>query len=128
MYSIPIGVVPKPRSSKLRLTVDHSAGDYSPNSMIPKWEGHVHLDTLRHLGRSLIHARRTHGTDVELVVFKSDVSQAYRRLPMHVLWQIRQIITINGENHVDRCNNFGNRAAGRIWCTFLVLYFGSQHS
>ncbi len=46
MHSIPIGVVPKPRSSKLHLIVDHSANDYSPNSMIPKWEGYVHLDTL----------------------------------------------------------------------------------
>ncbi len=50
MHSIPFGVVPKPRSSKLRLIVDHSAGDYSPNSMILKWEGHIHLDTLKHLG------------------------------------------------------------------------------
>ncbi|SJK99654.1 uncharacterized protein ARMOST_02962 [Armillaria ostoyae] len=54
MHSVPVGVVPKPHSAKLRLIVDHSAGDFSPNSMIPKHEGHVHLDTLRDLRRALI--------------------------------------------------------------------------
>ncbi|PBK94094.1 DNA/RNA polymerase [Armillaria gallica] len=117
----------KPHSTKLRLIVNHSAGDFSPNSMIPKHEGHAHLDTLKHLGRALIHARRKHGRDVKLVLFKSDVSQAYRRLPMHVLWKIRQVVTIENQHHVDRCNNFGNRGAGRIWCTFfgLVLWIAT---
>ena len=35
MTSIPISVVPKPHSDKLRLVVDQSSGDYSPNSFIP---------------------------------------------------------------------------------------------
>ena len=35
MTSIPIGVVPKPHSDKLRLVVDQSSGDYSLNSFIP---------------------------------------------------------------------------------------------
>ncbi|SJL14225.1 uncharacterized protein ARMOST_17681 [Armillaria ostoyae] len=121
MHSVPVGVVHKPHSAKLRLIVDHSAGDFSPNSMIPKHEGHVHLDTLRDLGRALIRARRTYGRDVKLVLFKSDISQAYRQLPMHVLWQIRQTVAIDGQRHVDRCNNFGNRGAGRIWGTFFGL-------
>ncbi len=127
MHSVPIGIVPKPHSTKLHLIVDHSAGDFSPNSMILKHEGHVHLDTLKHLGRTLIHAWRKHGRDVKLVLFKSDVSQAYRQLPMHVLWQIRQVITIENQHHVDCCNNFGNRRAGRIWCTFfgLVLWIAT---
>ncbi|KZS92195.1 hypothetical protein SISNIDRAFT_400947, partial [Sistotremastrum niveocremeum HHB9708] len=36
MYSMPIGVVPKPNSDKFRLVNDHSAGDHSLNSMIAK--------------------------------------------------------------------------------------------
>ena len=35
MTAIPIGIVPKPHSDKLRLVVDQSSGDYSPNSFIP---------------------------------------------------------------------------------------------
>jgi hypothetical protein len=36
MYSTPIHAVPKPRSVKLRLVNDHSAGPYSLNSMISR--------------------------------------------------------------------------------------------
>ena len=79
------------------------------------------MDNLHHLGASLINARLTHGNDVCLVVFKSDVSQAYRRLPLRFLWQLFQIITIDGVRHVDRNNNFGNRGAGGLWGAFMGL-------
>ena len=36
MTAIPIGVVPKPHSNKLRLVVDQSSGNHSPNSFIPR--------------------------------------------------------------------------------------------
>ncbi|KAI3998269.1 hypothetical protein K525DRAFT_275391 [Schizophyllum commune Loenen D] len=81
MSSVRVGVVPKPRSDKFRLIVDHSAGDFSLNSLIPKEDGKVVLDTLHNLGFALRRARATHG-NVRLVVFKSDASQAYRRLPI----------------------------------------------
>lgn len=45
MSSVPIHVVPKPRSAKMRLIVDHSAGEFSLNRMIPKDDGRVVLDT-----------------------------------------------------------------------------------
>jgi len=50
-----------------------------------------------------------------------DVSQAYRCLPMHPLWQLRQVVTICGRHHIDNNNNFGNRGAGRLWVTFFSL-------
>jgi hypothetical protein len=53
MYSMPISVVPKPHSDKLRLINNHSAGAYSCNSMIPKHEGTVRLDGMRSLGKAL---------------------------------------------------------------------------
>ena len=40
-------------------------------------------------------------------------------MPLHPLWQLRQVV--NGVRRIDRCNNFGNRAAGKIWCTFMSL-------
>jgi hypothetical protein len=120
MYSMPIGVVPKPHSNKLRMVVDQSAEPFSLNSMIPKHDGSIQLDNLRDLGRILRNVRKRFG-NTELVVFKSDVSRAYRLLPVHPLWQIRQIITIDGQRHVNRCNHFGNRAAGRVWGCFIGL-------
>lgn len=120
MTSIPIGVVPKPHSVKLRLVVDQSSGDFSPNSLIPHEHVSVLLDSLHHLSLSLINARSVHG-DTPLVVFKSDVSQAYQRIPLHFLWQLFQIITIDTMRHVDRNNNFGNRGAGRLWGAFMGL-------
>ncbi|KAJ7135154.1 hypothetical protein C8R46DRAFT_1362264 [Mycena filopes] len=122
MYSMPIHAVPKPQTEKLRLVVNHKAGTFSLNSMIPREAvAGARLDTLKNLGDRLLALRRVHGPDADLVVWKSDVSQAYRRLPMHPLWQVKQIVTIDGERHVDRCNNFGNRGAGRIWTSFMGL-------
>ena len=42
-------------------------------------------------------------------------------MPMHPLWQIRQIVTVGKDQHVDRCNNFGNRAGGAIFTSFAHL-------
>ncbi|KIJ43519.1 hypothetical protein M422DRAFT_107813, partial [Sphaerobolus stellatus SS14] len=127
MYSMPTGVVPKPHSSNLRRVNDLSAGVYSPNSMIPKSEGTIRLDGIRHLGTVLRRVRRSHG-NVPLLLFKSDVSRAYRLIPMHPLWQVKQIVTIDGQRHVDRCNCFGGRAGGRCWCSFysLVLWIADH--
>ena len=77
MISISIGAVPKPHLDKLHLVVDQSSGDYSPNSLIPRELVAVPLDSLHDLGTSLINAHLIHGGDIALVVFKSDMSQAY---------------------------------------------------
>jgi hypothetical protein len=117
---MPIGVVPKPHSDKLRLINDHSAGQYSCNSMIPKHEGSVKLDGMRTLGKAL---RRAHKSNYPnpLLLWKSDVSRAYRLIPMHPLWQLQQIVTIDGFRYVDRCNFFGGRAGCCLFCTFMAL-------
>jgi hypothetical protein len=121
MYSVPIHAVPKPHSDKLRLVVDHSAGDFSLNSMIASdaIKG-TRLDGLHSLGASLLRFRAEHPQE-ELVMFKSDVSLAFRRLPMHPLWQVRQIITFKSQRHVDRNNNFGGRGSPKVWISFMSL-------
>ena len=43
----------------------------------------------------------------------------YRRLLLCFLWQLFQIITIDGVRHIDRNNNFGNRGAGGLWGAFM---------
>ena len=121
MYSTPIHAVPKPRSDKLRLINDHSARTFSLNSMI-MWAdvAGVKMDTISNLVDALLRYHRTHPSTT-LVMFKSDVSAAYRQLPLHPLWQIKQIVTIDGVRHVDRNTEFGGRGSCRDYTTFMGL-------
>ncbi|KAH7903895.1 hypothetical protein BJ138DRAFT_1188331 [Hygrophoropsis aurantiaca] len=122
MYNVPVHAVPKPHSDKFRLVVDHSAGQYSLNSMIERsLIAGVKLDGMQSLGRSLLRFREEHPHDI-LMMFKSDVSAAYRRMPMHFLWQIKQVVTgPNGQRHLDRCNNFGGTGSPKVWISFICL-------
>ncbi|KIL70715.1 hypothetical protein M378DRAFT_155654 [Amanita muscaria Koide BX008] len=122
MYSMPIHAVPKPSSGKLRLVVDHSSPKFSLNSMISRGDiAGAKLDSIKDLVDSILQFRRKRGHDIKLVLFKSDVSAAYRRLPMHPLWQVKQVITVEGQRHIDRCNSFGNRGAQKLWVSVMAL-------
>ncbi|KZW04026.1 DNA/RNA polymerase, partial [Exidia glandulosa HHB12029] len=121
MYSSPVGVVPKGDTGKLRLVVDQTAGEFSLNSMIPPNQlGYTKLDDIHTLGEALLAHRKLHRDD-ELVIFKSDVQDAYRLLPMDPLWQIKQVVTVDGQRHVDRCCTIGNRWAMQIFNAFMGL-------
>jgi hypothetical protein len=124
MYSTPVGVVPKPHSDKLQMVVDQSAEPFSQNSMIAREDCYVQMDTMRHLGAALRCIRSQH-PERRLVVFKSDISRAYRLIPVHPLWQIRQVVSIHHDHqvecHVNRCNHFGNGAGGRCFACFAGL-------
>ena len=121
MYNTPIHAVPKPRSAKLRLVNDHSAGPFSLNSMIAREDViGAKMDSISDLVGALLRYRKLHPYK-KLVLFKSDVSAAYRRLPLHPLWQVKQIITIDGCRHVDRCTSFGGRGSCRDYTAFMGL-------
>ena len=78
MYSTPVHSIPELRSEKLRLVNDHSAGTYSLNSMIQREDVvGAHMDTLSNLVGALLQYRKIH-PNVPLIIFKSDVSAAYR--------------------------------------------------
>jgi hypothetical protein len=59
--------------------------------------------------------------DLDLILWKADVSEAYRRMPMHPLWQIKQVVAVHSKCYVDRCNVFGGRASQRIWHAIMSL-------
>jgi hypothetical protein len=123
MYSMPIHAVPKPHSENLRLINDQSAGKFSLNSMII-WPdvGKTKLDTLTDLFNSILEFRRVPGNEsASLILFKSDVSEAFRQMPVHPLWQLKQINTIDGLRHVDHNCAFGNRGCPKIWTSFMGL-------
>ena len=121
MHVSPIHAVPKPHSDKLRMVIDQSAGLFSLNSMIKCEDVQgFPLDNMIHLREGLIRQHQMKPNQL-WIVYKSNVTNAYQLLPMHPLWQIRQIVTINGEHDVD-CNNcFGGRGSPGIYISFNGL-------
>ena len=121
MYSMPIHAVPKPNSSDLRLITDHSAGAYSLNSMIDHTQvTGFPLDNMRHLGEMLFDVRRSLG-NIQLTLWKSDIADAYRNLPIHPLWQIKQIVTVDNERYVDHNLCFGSCSSPGLFISFNSL-------
>jgi hypothetical protein len=127
MHSSPIAAVPKSTSGKYRLIIDQSCGTHALNSTIRKSQVKVKLDNIHDLGAALLAVRRKHPKR-KLCLFKSDVKSAYRQLPIHPLWQIKQVVTVDGQCHVDRCNTFGNRGGGWNWDSVasLVNWIGTE--
>ena len=121
MYCMPHYVVPKPHSDKWRLVNDLSAGPYSLNSMVDRQfiTGYP-LDNLSHLGELLLR-KMNEKPGRRLVVWKSDVSEAYRICPMHELWQIKQAIRVQGELCIDRVNVFGGSPSGPVFISLNAL-------
>ena len=118
---MPIHAVPKPHSSDLRLINDHSAGDFSLNNMIDHTRvTGFPLDNMRHVGEMLFDVRRNLGL-TPLDLWKSDIADAYRLLPMSPFWQIKQIVTVDGQRHVDRNLCFGSSASSGIFISFDSL-------
>jgi hypothetical protein len=121
MYSSPTHAVPKPGTDTFRLINDQSAGEYSPNSMIhPDDVTGTCMDGIKSLGASLRAHREAYG-DEELVMFKSDIREAYRLVWMCKEWQAKQVVTIDGMRHVDFCNCFGNRGSYKVFLSFASL-------
>jgi hypothetical protein len=121
MYSMPIYAVPKPHSEDLRLVTDHSAGPFSLNSMIDHNQvTGFPLDNMRHLGEMLLDVRNSIG-NVPLTLWKSDIADAYRLLPVSPYWQLKQIVTVDGQKHVDHNLAFGTSSSGGIFISFNSL-------
>ncbi|KAF8804743.1 hypothetical protein BYT27DRAFT_7225344 [Phlegmacium glaucopus] len=121
MYSMPVHAVEKPNSSDLRLVNNHSAGPFSLNHMIDhsKVTGFP-LDNLRHLREILLNIRKSLG-NIPLTMCKSDISEAYRLLPVSSYWQIKQIVTVDGARYVDRNLAFRSSASPAIFISFNSL-------
>ena len=82
------------------------------------------MDGMRSLGASLLEFQEHH-PDIKLIILKSDVSMAYHCMPMHPLWQLKQVMTHpNGNHHVDCGDNFGGRGSCKIWVSFMSLVIG----
>ena len=118
MHSSPISAVPKGTRGKYRLINDQSRGPHSLNSTIAKSQVKVKLDSVHDLGNKLLAVWKKYFKR-PIILWKSDVKSAYRQLPVHPFWQIKQAVPVNGQYHIDRCNTFGNRGGGWIWDSFI---------
>ncbi|KDQ59561.1 hypothetical protein JAAARDRAFT_205592 [Jaapia argillacea MUCL 33604] len=106
------------RNDKPRIITDHSASGL--NDGIPIQDGKVRYDDMRDFGACLHHARKEN-PDVPLVLFKSDVASAFLNLLAHPLWQLRQVVMVDGALQIVHQLVFGNRASPRIWCAVSGL-------
>jgi hypothetical protein len=91
------------------MVVDHSSSKYSLNSMIDSKDiAGVKLDGINLFGTSLRSFKfKAEDSVSKLEIFKSDVGATYQQMPMHFLYQLFTIITVNSERQVDCCNNWG---------------------
>ena len=80
----------------------------------------VKLDGIHKLRESLHLFRLQHGSQ-PLIVFKSNVKAAYHWMPLHYLWQIKQIISFKGFRRVDCTACFGSRGSQIIFMAFMGL-------
>ncbi|XP_006457938.1 hypothetical protein AGABI2DRAFT_199027 [Agaricus bisporus var. bisporus H97] len=121
MYSVPTFAVPKEGSKKFRLVTDQSAGRFPVNEMTTRHEVAFPMDNLVQLGDQLLRAHRNLRPGQHLTLFKSDVAEAYRLLPVHPFWQMKQVNTVDGLRYVDRNNVFGGRRSGDLFIAFMSL-------
>ena len=114
-----IGVIPKPHLSDLCLVTDHSASKHMLNNFIACTDASIKLDRLQVFGTTLHTVLTCHGHPPAWL-FKSEIAAAYHRIPMHLLWKIKQISTFEGLQHVDHNMAFRSHTMPRSWCTFFV--------
>lgn len=118
---MPIFAVPKEDLGTFCLVTHQSYGQYSLNSMTPAHECAFPMDNMTHLGYQLLRAHQDKPPGQQLVLWKSDVVEAYRLLPMYPYWQIKQVNTIDSLCYIDHCNAFGGRQSGDLFIAFMSL-------
>jgi hypothetical protein len=106
------------QNEKPRVVTDHSRSGINDN--IPRAEGKVRYDDMRTFGQTLHNARKGN-PGKRLVTFKSDVASAFLNLPAHPIFQLRQVVRVDGKLYIVRRLVFGNRASPRCWCAVSGL-------
>ncbi|KAF8797567.1 hypothetical protein BYT27DRAFT_7125287 [Phlegmacium glaucopus] len=75
---------------------------------------------MRTFGQVIYNAKRAFPRE-PLVTWKSDVSSAFLNLPAHPIYQLRQVIDVEGVWRLVHRLVFGNRASPRCWCSVSGL-------
>lgn len=113
------------------------------NDEVPRAAAKTTYDTLRDLGGVMRHRRRQNlrlppSQRRQAMGWKSDVSDAFRNVPVHPRWQAKQakkvvIVGRDGKRESKYCLDqrlmLGGRLSPIIWCTILnlILWATQQH-
>ncbi|EGF96944.1 uncharacterized protein MELLADRAFT_91363 [Melampsora larici-populina 98AG31] len=113
MNVIPLLMVSKKNSKKMRVCTNMSFGNPSPNDLVDKNKIRVSYDSLKSFAPYFMEEKRKHG---KVTVFKSDVEGAFRTLPAHPQYQIRQVLRIRqgGKCRCDHNLTFGHSDSPHI--------------
>jgi hypothetical protein len=106
------------QDEKPRVVTDHSRSRI--NNGIPRSEAKVKYDNMCTFGQTL-HDACTANPGKRLVTFKSDVAMAFLNLPAHPIFQLRQVVKIDGKLFIVHHLVFGNRASPHCWCAISGL-------
>jgi hypothetical protein len=68
-----------------------------------------------------LHDAQLANTGCQLILYKDDVASAFLNLPAHPIWQIRQVMVVDGKLQIVQWLIFGNRASPRVWCVISGL-------
>ena len=101
---------------KARVVNDHTASGL--NDAIPRSEAKVRYDDMRTFGQVIYNAKKAY-PNTDLVTWKSDVSSAFLNLPAHPIYQLRQVVDVEGIRRIIHRLVFGNRASPRCWSHVL---------
>ncbi len=106
------------KKEKARVVTDHSASGL--NGGIRPAEARVRYDNMHDFAQVLYNLRQQN-PEKKYVLWKSDVSSAFLNLPAHPLWQLRQVVNVEGRMYIVRRLVFGNRFSPRAWCSVSAL-------
>ena len=106
------------QKGKARVITDHKASGL--NDGIPSADAHVLYDDMRSFGQALLQAKLKH-PGRQVILWKSDVAKAFLNLPVHPIWQLRQMVTVDELVHIIWRLVFGNRGSPKIWCAVSGL-------
>src|SRR5882724_13036037 len=79
---------------KPRVVADHSASKI--NTEISQEDAKVRYDDMHDFGQCL-HNARLANIGRQLILYKDDVTSAFLNLPAHPIWQIRQVVVVDGK-------------------------------
>ncbi|KAI0692779.1 hypothetical protein BC835DRAFT_1277097 [Cytidiella melzeri] len=75
---------------------------------------------MQDFGQSL-HNLQHQNPSQHYTLYKLDVASAFLNLPAHPIWQLQQIVVVDGRFYIVRRLVFGSRASPRIWCAVSGL-------
>ena len=95
------------------------------NDGIPRDEVHVKYNDMHPFGQELQSVKLMHPNHT-LILFKSNVASTFLNLLAHPIWQLNQIVKVDGSLHIVHRLVFGNRASPHCWCAVagLICWIG----